>query len=152
MRSHERPKEYLRLVGAGGSHIQFICLRVYVFACVCVCISLILARRLFCCSVVRDAKLSGARRISHRSPQRNPLWFTVHGSSFNIRGSFEKDTVYACIVSCTTCSIIERRNMDSILRMRGICSTTFLHRSHPLKYEMYKLPELQEEENNVSLR
>lgn len=73
MRPHERPKEYSRLAGAGESHIQFICLRTCVCMCVGVYISLISALRLFCCSIVRDAKLSEARRIPRRSPQRNPL-------------------------------------------------------------------------------
>lgn len=76
MRPHERPKEYSRLAGAGGSHIQFICLRICVCMCVYTCGRVYFADssvRLFCCSIVRDAKLSEARRIPRGSPQRNPL-------------------------------------------------------------------------------
>lgn len=121
---------YPRLPGEPGDLIYSL----FAYAC----ISLIPARRAcfaIAVSVVRDAKLSRARRIPRRSPQRNPLWFTVRGSSFNIRGSFEKDTTLLCTgraISYATRSITERRNMDSILPMSGICSTTFLRRSRTL--------------------
>lgn len=93
------------ILGLLGPEELIYSLFAYAYVCVCACIrvdvyiSLIPALRLFCCSIVRDAKLSEARRIPRGSPQRNPLWFTVRGSSFNIRGSFEKDTdLTLCIV------------------------------------------------------
>jgi len=85
------------ILGLLGPEDLIYSLFAYAYVCMCVytCGRVYFADssvRLFCCSIVRDAKLSEARRIPRGSPQRNPLWFTVRGSSFNIRGSFEKDT------------------------------------------------------------